>query len=167
MRKWIIFIISFILLTQISACQKKKKSEINEWKATWTFQLDDGRVLSGKDLDGKVRILNFWATWCGPCREELPELVRFYQEFREKDVVLIGISVDENPDDVRSFIDEYNLNYPIVTTGPNGEWAKRFNGPPWLPITVIYGKDGKRVRTLIGPQSYERLKAIISELIQE
>jgi thiol-disulfide isomerase/thioredoxin len=108
----------------------------------------DGRELTSASLRGKVVILNFWATWCGPCRAEIPDLVALQEKYRDQ-IVVVGISEDETgPDIVRQFAARYNVNYPIVMKTP--ELAKGFPGISALPTSFILDRDSRIVQKHVG-----------------
>ena len=134
----------------------------------WSLPLKtlDGKAESLKQFQNKkVIIINFWATWCGPCRSEMPDFEKFYQAYKERGVVIIGISVDTSTGDVRKFLNDVKVSYPIYRDGPNGPWAKAYSGLPFLPMTVIYRGNGERVKTFIGPRTFDDLKAVVEPLL--
>src|SRR6185369_2903876 len=91
----------------------------------------DGRTISTASLKGKVVIVNFWATWCPPCRAEIPDLIKLQDKYKDK-LVVLGISEDEIPaDEVKAFVVAQKMNYPVVMTRP--ELAKIFRGVSALP----------------------------------
>src|ERR1700726_2994078 len=101
------------------------------------FQLDgvDGKPLSLASVRGKVVLLNFWATWCGPCRAEIPDLVTLQEKYRDR-LQVIGISEDEaSPDIVKRFAADHHINYPVIMTTP--EIGKLFPGIGALPTSFI------------------------------
>jgi thiol-disulfide isomerase/thioredoxin len=108
----------------------------------------DGRELSSASLRGKVVILNFWATWCGPCRAEIPDLVALQEKYRDQ-VVVVGISEDEaGPEVVRQFAARYRVNYPIVMK--TAELAKAFPGISALPTSFILDRESRIVQKHVG-----------------
>jgi thiol-disulfide isomerase/thioredoxin len=101
----------------------------------------NGRTISSADLRGKVVLVNFWATWCPPCRAEIPDLIKLQDKYRDK-LVVLGISEDEvPPDEVKAFVAEQKMNYPVAMTTP--ALAKIFRGVSALPTTFVIGRDGK------------------------
>ena len=102
----------------------------------------DGKTVSFADLRGKVVLVNFWATWCPPCRAEIPDLVALQEKYRDK-LVVLGISEDEDatPAQVKAFGVERKVNYPIVMKTP--ELAKIFKGVSALPTTFVIDPEGK------------------------
>ena len=108
----------------------------------------DGRQISSNSLRGKVVLVNFWATWCAPCRAEIPDLIALQQKYRDH-VVVIGISEDESPvETVRAFALEQKINYPIAMTTP--ELAKVFRGVSALPTTFVLDREGKLAQRHVG-----------------
>ena len=124
--------------------------------ADMTFEDLDGRKISTRDWKGKVTIVNFWATWCGPCREEIPDLITLQDRYRDQ-LQIIGVSFDEGSvDDVRAFARQYKMNYPVVMSTP--ELVKGFPGVFALPTSFILDRDVKTVQKHIGlidPAIYE------------
>jgi len=115
---------------------------------------------------GKLLIVNFWATWCVPCREEMPEFVRVQKEFGGKGLQFVGIAVDE-VDKVRQFADDINLNYPALIGGYGAMELSRTLGNRLmaLPFTVIIGRDGTIAHTQLGPLKEDQLRLMIGKLI--
>jgi thiol-disulfide isomerase/thioredoxin len=108
----------------------------------------DGRSVSASDFRGKVTLLNFWATWCGPCRSEIPALVALQQKYKDQ-LQIVGISEDEAPPDmVAAFARDMKMNYPVAMTTP--EMEKRFPGISALPTTYVIDRDGRIVQKHIG-----------------
>ena len=114
----------------------------------FSVQTLDGKVLRSADLKGKVVILNFWATWCPPCRAEIPDLVALQDKYRDQ-VVVLGISMDEGAaEDVRQFAEKFQVNYPVVMATPAIYQA--FPGMSSLPTSLIVDRDGMVVQKHIG-----------------
>jgi thiol-disulfide isomerase/thioredoxin len=108
----------------------------------------DGHEHSSASWRGKVVILNFWATWCAPCRAEIPDLVALQDKYRDRFVV-IGISEDEAPPEVvKQFATRHNVNYPIVMTSP--ELGKMFPGVNALPTSFILDRESRIVQKHVG-----------------
>ena len=101
--------------------------------------------LSGKTVDlaslaGKVVILDFWATWCAPCREEMPELQKFYTKYHAKGLEIVGISVDKGPDGIKDFISKLKVTFPVVHD--EGHKVADKYAPPRMPSSYIIDKKG-------------------------
>lgn len=105
------------------------------------LQTLDGRTLSFADLDGQVVVVNFWASWCGPCRRELPRLDALHTELARKGGRVVAISVDLERPNVERFRDKLGLSLPIVHDGPEG--IADAISLRQLPFTVVLGRDGQ------------------------
>jgi len=117
----------------------------NAKPANLNFTLKD---LGGKDVKlssykGKVILLNFWATWCGPCKIEIPWFNEFQQKYQGKGFVVLGISADDTVEQLKPFVAEYKMIYPVLV-GRDREDVQEALGPVWgLPTTLIISRDGK------------------------
>jgi thiol-disulfide isomerase/thioredoxin len=108
----------------------------------------DGKVLNSSALHGKVVLVNFWATWCPPCRAEIPDLIRLQDKYRDT-LVIVGISEDELPaEQVKAFATGQKMNYAVAMSTP--ELKKIFRGVAALPTTFVIDRDGKLVQKHVG-----------------
>jgi thiol-disulfide isomerase/thioredoxin len=119
--------------------------------AGYTFETPQGGSLDLGALKGKVVVLNFWATWCPPCVEEMPELDELYPQLQAQNIELIGIAID-SPSNVDQFLKKTPVNYPIVLAGMTGtELGKALgNQQGGLPFTVILDENGNKILTEAG-----------------
>jgi len=120
------------------------------------FCLEDlkGRKWYLKNLKGKVIFLNFWATWCGPCKEEMPSIETLYQQFKEKNFVFLTISVDyEGKKNVREFIERRGYTFPVLLD-PKCQVLDLYEVKE-IPTTIIIDKNGKMVGKAIGPRNWK------------
>jgi len=114
----------------------------------------DGKTISLADLKGKVVLVNFWATWCPPCRAEIPDLVKLQDKYRDK-LIVLGISEDEvEPAQVKAFATEQKMNYPIVMA--TAELRQIFRGVAALPTTFVLDTEGKIQMRHVGMLDPER-----------
>jgi len=150
----------------LSCCAKKPVEPA--LAPDFTLRNTEGEEITLSGLKGKVILLDFWATWCGPCKESIPHLVALYKSYREKGFELIGMSMDKmgEVEMVRRFVKSMDIPYPIIMT-PD-EVARHFK-VTGLPTTVLIDKEG-RVRekivgfnSAIGRQINDRLAELISE----
>jgi peroxiredoxin len=125
-----------------------------------------GRQQSLSQWRGKVLVVNFWATWCAPCREEMPEFVRAQREFGPRGLQFVGIAVDE-PDKVAQFAKELGLNYPALIGGYGAvELSKTLgNQLSALPFTIVINRTGTVARTQLGPFKPDKLRSTIDSLL--
>ncbi len=127
------------------------------------------RILS--ENKGRVILFNFWATWCSPCRDEFPELMRIYGTYREKGLLLIFLSLDEQDqkEAVKGFLQENNVNFEsYIHSGEDFESLVNSIDPKWtgaVPATFIFGRQGKRIKTLLGAHNYEVFEKAIRPLL--
>jgi thiol-disulfide isomerase/thioredoxin len=113
---------------------------------------------------GKVILLNFWATWCHPCKEEIPDLITLQEQYKD-DIVVLGFSVDDKAEDLREYAAKYQMNYPVLV-GAGHENIQDAYGPMWgVPVTVIIGRDGKIAKKQSGIRSLEQFDREIKQLL--
>jgi len=123
-----------------AAVSKIEADNASRDRADFTLTDLDGKPWTLNELRGKVVVLNFWATWCPPCRKEMPDLQALYQQFKEQGLVILAIS-DETAGKVRPFIAEQKVTYPILLDpGRKVNELFQFNG---IPKTFVYDRSGK------------------------
>jgi len=128
----------------------------------------EGNVLSSAQWRGRVVIVNFWATWCPPCREEIPEMIALANRFGDH-LQIIGVSEDDDatPDELRDFAHNEKINYPIVMG--NMGISKEYGGVPALPTSFLIDTNGRVVQKHVGlypPAVYDReIRALLGEHI--
>ncbi|MGH3048897.1 MAG: TlpA family protein disulfide reductase [Gaiellaceae bacterium] len=116
-------------------------------------QLDGRGDLTLASLRGKVVVLNFWASWCGPCKREAPALQKVWQQYRGKGVVVLGVDTGDAKGDARRFLSAHGITYPVVLD-PNRTLALGSYGVPVLPTTFVLTRAGRLVGSpVIGPIS--------------
>lgn len=132
----------------------------------FSLQALDGRPLTLARFRGKVVLLNFWATWCAPCREEMPEFVATQARDGAKGVQFVGIAVDD-PGKVRAFAKELKLNYPALIGGFGAiELSKTLgNDLAALPFTIVLDRQGRVAHTQLGPLEQVKLDALLGRLL--
>ncbi|NNF05994.1 MAG: TlpA family protein disulfide reductase [Candidatus Eisenbacteria bacterium] len=114
----------------------------------WTVQDLEGNPVSKSDFLGKVVILDFWATWCGPCKMEIPHFIELQEEYGDN-LVIVGVSVDrEGPAKVAPFAAKANINYPMVMV--NSKIAKDYEPITSIPTTFVITQDGKIYKRYTG-----------------
>lgn len=131
-----------------------------------TFDLQDldGNSVTDRDLEGKVALVNFWATWCGPCKIEMPWFVDFQRKYKDRDFTVIAISLDEDGwDPVRRFAEDLELNFPVLLG--DDAVAEDFGGVWALPTTLIVNRAGAISFRHMGLVSRSTYESQIEELL--
>jgi len=122
------------------------------------FSLKDlnGNKLDLADYKGKVVLLDFWATWCGPCRIEIPGFVELQERYRNRGLAVIGVLSQDDPSNVPAFYQEFKMNYPVALGDDDGKVAGLYDCCFGLPTTFVIGRDGRIYATHEGaaPESY-------------
>jgi thiol-disulfide isomerase/thioredoxin len=131
--------------TASAACMADAKPA----KLDFTMKDLDGKEVSLTSYKGKVILLNFWATWCGPCKAEIPGFVELQAKYKN-DLVVVGYSVDDEAPKARAFATEYKMNYPILL-GEGREDVQDAYGPIWgIPASFIISRDGRVCKKHLG-----------------
>ncbi len=154
----------FMGLVLFAGCaQKSDAARPSGDTVDFTFQSIDGKTYKLSDFRGKIVVVNFWATWCPPCRKEMPYFVKLQDEYKD-DVQFIGLDVNETADKVKAFIQALGVNYIIGFSTPQIESI--FGGVTGLPTTFIIDRQGHVVERIIGsrPETWfrRRLKALVN-----
>lgn len=148
---WLIIPLAFIIFS----CARAEKSY--PLAPGFTLKDLDGNDISLSNLEGKVIFLNFWATWCPPCREEIPGFVEIYDQYKDKGIEIIGISVDKlGTKSLLAFIEKYKMNYPVVLG--TQKVIDDYKPGRFIPVTIIIDKKGKIREKHIGFMDKETLK---------
>ncbi len=163
-----IFVLSLCLggLFLLSQCGKEKKSPAG-LAPDFTLKTLDGQEITLSQLKGKVVLLDFWATWCGPCRESIPHLIQLYNDYRGKGLELIGMDVDKGDvETVRKFVKSMDIPYPIVVASDDVARSYRVNG---IPTTILIDKEGNIRERIAGFNSTisQGLTTRVAELTSE
>lgn len=150
----------------ISQMQALTPSADKNYAANFSWVDKDGKTISMKDLKGKVIFLNFWGTWCRPCRAELPDIVALQKQY-EGDVVFIGVAMERGGGDVisslSSFTKEQKMTYQIVVG--SDELANAFGGLSGVPTTFVIDKTGKLVDSRVGMANRAAFEAMLKKAL--
>ncbi len=142
----------FLLLTVSSA-----QAGSNDY----VFQDLEGNPVRLSDYQGKWVVVNYWATWCPPCLEEIPELVHFHDTHKDKDAVVIGINMEElEIQSLAAFVDDYMVTYPVV---PMTDDMPLLGEIPGLPTTYLLDPSGKTAAVQVGQVTQEMIEAFMAE----
>ena len=130
------------------------------------WQTPDGKTVNTQDWQGKVLVVNFWASWCPPCVEEMPALDKLQQEFLQQNVLFVGIGID-SPSNIREFLSKTPVSYPIVIGGLEGSnLSKQLgNSQGALPYTIIINAKGKASYSKLGKISEDDIRSAIKSAL--
>jgi thiol-disulfide isomerase/thioredoxin len=152
---------SYYNVSNVSSDVKKNQLIDFSWN-------ENGQEKKLSDFKGKVIVVNFWATWCGPCKHELPDLSKISQDLKDKDFKMVGVSVDQNLNQLESFLKSNSLSYLVVHESssllPSYMSATGMTDDV-IPQTFVIDKSGKIVETLIGSHSKEDFMKVINKYL--
>lgn len=132
-----------------------------------TVETTSGETIALANRPGEVLLVNFWATWCAPCRKEIPDLVDLQEEFGPQGLTVIGVSLDQQGADVvEPFLDDYSINYPIVIDA-EGSIEKAFGGVYGLPMTYVIGPEGRIRHRVLGLFPTEDMRPKLTALLRD
>jgi cytochrome c biogenesis protein CcmG/thiol:disulfide interchange protein DsbE len=173
MRKAILIFIAIMLAFTIYEVSRRgiayrkpgvRPAAIHSPAPDFSLQDLDGQPLQLANYRGKVVLLNFWATWCGPCRGEIPHFVGLQNQYREPGFQIIGISMDDGPKPVREFYQQFKMNYPVALG--TEKMAQSYGGVLGLPVTFLIGRDGQIAAKHTGEVQMPALEEEIKSLLQ-
>jgi len=129
------------------------------------FQTLEGQGYRLADLRGRVVILNFWATWCGPCRGEIPEFNVMQRELGGRGLSIVGVTSHDTPEQIREFQKDVPQDYTVLV-GP-ADTPERFSNGPGLPVTYVLDREGRVREKIIGPRNRAGFEALVKPLLDE
>jgi peroxiredoxin len=174
LRRSLAFLSVAVLAAALTGCDSSEAVRAvsvkpgKERKAAPDFSLKDstGQTVKLSDFRGKVVLLNFWATWCEPCQVEIPWFVDLQQTYKDRDLVVIGASMDDDGwDSVKPYIEKRKINYRMIIA--NEELSAKFGGVENLPTTFVIDREGRIAATHVGLVSKSRYQNDIRNLIEE
>lgn len=158
MPRFCCIMMSVVLFWGIISCSKSTKSggKIGKPAADFVLTSVDGQTVSLKNYRDKVVLLNFWATWCPPCRAEIPDFIRMYEKYKKNGLEILGVTLSSGSfDDIRKFAEENSMNYPVLTGDEKylNELTERYGGIKGVPTTFLIDKQGIIRKVWVGSQS--------------
>ena len=170
-KKWerllpvLIGVLVVALIAVVAESTREPITEVGDTAPGFELVTDDGQRLTRSQFGGQLLVLNFWATWCGPCIEELPSLNQFQKRFASSGVVVLGVSVDQNERAYRQFLKRAGVTFR-TSRDPQADLSSRY-GTFKYPETYVIDRNGKVVQKHIGPRDWmdERLLAEIKALL--
>ena len=168
MRKRVIAII-FILCLFPAGCSREKGGEttggiiIGSRAPDFSMTSLSGQQINLKDLKGQGVLVNFWATWCYPCREEMDDLKAAYEKYKDQGIVILGIDMKEGEDTVRKFIESYKITYPILID-MDGKVSDAYN-VFGIPSSFVIDREGIIRDIILGEMNQDSINNKIERLI--
>lgn len=163
-----VIVTSFVTVVsqlQADADAKTKPDAPLKRAPDWELKDLNGKTVKLSDFKGKVVILDFWATWCGPCEMEIPSFVALQKKYRDQGLVVIGASLDEGePKQIKSFVERLAINYPIVMADKT--IADAYGGIEAIPATFVIDRQGMIVRKHVGYSDQAQFEAEIKPLLK-
>jgi cytochrome c biogenesis protein CcmG/thiol:disulfide interchange protein DsbE len=149
---------------ELNASPSMPPAKLDKPAPDWTLPDVDGKPVKLSNFSGKVVILNFWATWCPPCTEEIPTLVEIQKEYGGKGVVVVGVSVDDGGVAiVRSFLNQNRLNYPVVLA--SRLVTDIYDSTGAIPTTYLIDRNGKVAHVQLGEIDKAHLEKQLKRLL--
>jgi peroxiredoxin len=169
-RFFLLFVVAVCVIILLVALRKSRPVIAPQLKVgtelapDFTLRAIDGSSLRLSDYRSKVILLDFWATWCAPCQEEIPRFVEWQNEYRDRGLQVIGVSMDDSPEPVQKFSREFRMNYPVAI-GTQGI-ASQYGGILGLPVNFVIGRDGKIKTKHLGMYDLTLLKRELNEQLE-
>ena len=154
-----IVLVVFLFTACVAQPEKRQKAP------NFSLQTQNGKVIELSRLKGKVVLVNFWATWCPPCRAEIPDFIEVYNTYKSKGFEIIGIALDEDGwSKVAPYIEKIKMNYPVVLG--SAKVVQQYGGIEAIPTTFIVDKNGYIVASQGGLLSKELLEQKLKSLLK-
>ena len=141
-----------------------RPGSIHSAAANFSLQDINAHPLELANYRGKVVLLNFWATWCTPCRAEIPNFVQWQDSYGPQGLQIIGISMDDGPQPVREFYQQFKMNYPVAVG--TDKLAQSFGGVLGLPVSFLIDRDGKIAAKYVGVVEIPTVEQAIKSQLQ-
>jgi thiol-disulfide isomerase/thioredoxin len=132
---------------------------------SYTLKDVNDRDVSLSDFKGKVILLDFWATWCGPCKVEIPWFIEFQEKYGSAGLQVVGVSVDDTQEKLVPFVEQFKMKYPVLQ-GLGHDNLEEEYGPFWgIPVTLLISRDGKICSKHVGMGTKEKFEDEIKSLL--
>ncbi|MDH5611411.1 MAG: TlpA family protein disulfide reductase [Gammaproteobacteria bacterium] len=157
--------ILFILFTLVSANSSANETSVEA--PNFTLKSNNTKNIKLSELRGQVVLINFWASWCGPCRQEMPELNKLYAKYKDLGFTIMGVNVEENPTEALKIIKDDKINFPILFDSENK--VSQLYEVTAMPTSVLVSRSGhiRYIHRAYKPDDIEKYKKWVKELIRE
>jgi thiol-disulfide isomerase/thioredoxin len=160
------FLLVVLALLSLAACKRKPALDVSSGKqAEPAFSLTDvdGKPLNLSDLKGKVVLLDFWATWCAPCKVEIPHFVEMQKKYGPQGLQIVGLSIDDDAKPVREFAQKMGMDYPVALA--DEKLTTQYGGILGLPVAFVIDKNGNIIKKFVGETKPEDFEQEIQKLL--
>jgi cytochrome c biogenesis protein CcmG/thiol:disulfide interchange protein DsbE len=164
----ILLIASIGILFAVVNFNKQEVVVLEPGKAApdFTLQTLDGKTVTLSDLKGKVVVVNFWASWCEPCRQEMPAIEKAYETYKDQGLVVLGVNLRENNVSVKGFVDMHKLTFPILMDKDNSVAVDTYKVKP-IPTTFFIDRQGILQLKMEQPMTYQFLENNLEPLLAD
>ena len=155
--------------TSIAAAPSDTPGAIGSKAVNFSLIDLDGEKVSLSDFEGKVIMLNFWATWCSPCRQEIPDFIKMYEKHESEGLVILGVSgFREDSEKIKSFVADQGMNYPILFMSQDEiqPTINKYGGIEGIPTTFLIDREGIIREKWVGPRSETVFMAEINKYLK-
>lgn len=168
---WMLAVLA-VLSVPVMSCQKKAAASTAQSGNSSSIKAPEvegtdivtGQPVKLSDFRGKVVILNFWATWCPPCRQEIPDLIRLQAEYGGQ-LQIFGASADDNPRDVVNFYRSSGINYPVVMA--TSQMASAYGGITGIPASFVIDREGNIVQAVVGMRNFYQFESLVKPYLAQ
>lgn len=168
-RRWVAAGMLAVAIAMWPACATETGTPASGGRdvARLDFVLKDmnGQTVNLADFKGRPLILNFWATWCGPCKIEIPSFVALAEQYKEQRLAIVGISVDDTPEDLQKFAADFKMNYPVLVGLGHDDIQETYEAMMMIPITWFIRPDGTIHMKHSGPATKDWFEQQVKALI--
>jgi len=162
--KMIVALAAALCLAAPLSAQKHAPDTLKPAKLNFSFKDVNGRKVSLSAFKGKVIILDFWATWCVPCKAEIPGFIDLQKKYGGQGLQIIGLSVDDSMSTAKTYADQMKMNYPVLLAEGKDDILKAYDPIPSIPVSVIIDRQGRIVTRHLGIASMDVFEKEISAL---
>jgi len=152
-----------LLVAALAGCPGRAPAKTNSAAPDFRATALDGKTVSLAGFKGKVLVVNYFATWCPPCKAEIPDFVAAYRELKDQGLEILGVNPDEDPSDVRAFVQEQGINYPVIAG--DREMAGKFGTVRTIPVTIVIDRNGNVVGKANGMLTRAKLDNLVRPLL--